>query len=112
MSDWLEALAAPTIAIALASVMIQGIKAAADLISQMRGRKTSRELRQIAYVNALLQLTHSLPMDEGRKAALKLELARTLLPGDLPPPLGQAHDISLQGKDALAENWDSYEATL
>ena len=87
MNDWSDLLVKPAMAIALLSVVVQGIKAAVDLLSQARARRISTRQAQIAYATTLLGLADGLHLDEGTRAVLKTDLAHELLPGELPDAL-------------------------
>ena len=87
MTDALERLITPAVVVALLSVIIQGIKAGVDLISQVRARRISVRQAQITYVTALFALVDGIPLENAQCAVLKMKLARQLLPGELPEML-------------------------
>jgi hypothetical protein len=90
MADWFDPLVKPAVAVALLSVAVQGVKAAVDLVSQVRARRISSRQAAIAYVTALFTLVDGVPLDDAERAVLKSRLARDLLPGVLPEAIRKA----------------------
>ncbi|MCI5221941.1 MAG: hypothetical protein D3924_04545 [Candidatus Electrothrix sp. AR4] len=94
MEQIAEAFSTPTgtvallsVGVALFSVILQGLKAAIDIIGQARNRKLSISQRQIEYVSSLFSMIDGLPIDDGRKIVLKATLLETNIPVSLPDEL-------------------------
>ncbi len=90
MADWFEPLVKPAVAVALLSVVVQGVKAAVDLVSQARARRISSRQAMISYVTALFALVDGMPLGNAERAVLKSKLASELLPGQLPEAILKA----------------------
>jgi hypothetical protein len=68
--EWLG----PSVMVAACGIVVQGAKAAWDLMQSIRSHVNSREALRLQEVSALMNLVAGLPMAEARKAAWKLQL--------------------------------------
>lgn len=71
----------PGIVVALASVVIQGMKSAVDLWLQLSARRVSIEQRRMAYVTTVCALIDALPLAEGDRIVAKQRIAQRELEG-------------------------------
>lgn len=87
MSGIAEELLEPAILVALAAVIVQGIKSVYDIVDASWGRRQARQQQQISYVAALLNLVDAMPINEGAKVDLKVKLVKGHLPSGVPSEL-------------------------
>lgn len=89
----------PTVLMALAALIIDGVEAAFSLREQIKSRRINEEQRRISYAVALLSLIDGLPIDSGEKLVMKTQVLNQELRGRLSVDIER---IITSGYDSLS----------
>lgn len=68
----------PTVIVGALGLLVQGIKAAWDLVMSVKSHRNTQNGLRLQEVNALMNLVAGLPLAEARKAVWKVKLVRLI----------------------------------